>query len=32
MPKAFTEEERIKIKEALMETALDLFHDKEQNP
>lgn len=28
MPKAFTEEERIKIKEALMETALDLFHDK----
>ena len=28
MPKAFTEEERIKIKEALMETALDLWHDK----
>ena len=28
MPKAFTEEKRIKIKEALMETALDLFHDK----
>lgn len=28
MPKAFTEEERLKIKEKLMETALDLFHNK----
>ena len=28
MAKAFTEEEKIKIKESIMETALDLFHDK----
>ena len=28
MPKAFTEEERKSIKEKLMETALDLFHEK----
>lgn len=28
MTKAFTEEERIEIKEKIMETALDLFHDK----
>lgn len=28
MAKAFTEEEKIKIKENIMETALDLFHDK----
>ena len=28
MGKAFTEEEKIKIKESIMETALDLFHDK----
>lgn len=28
MAKAFTEEERIEIKEKIMETALDLFHDK----
>ena len=28
MAKAFTEEEKIKIKEDIMETALDLFHDK----
>lgn len=28
MPKAFTEEERRKIKEKLMETALDIFHNK----
>lgn len=28
MGKAFTEEEKIKIKESIMETALDLFHEK----
>lgn len=28
MAKAFTEEEKIKIKEDIMETALDLFHEK----
>ena len=28
MAKAFTEEEKIKIKESIMETALDLFYDK----
>lgn len=28
MAKAFTEEEKIKIKRHIMETALDLFHDK----
>lgn len=28
MAKAFTEEEKIKIKESIMETALDLFHEK----
>ena len=28
MPKAFTEEERTTIKEKLMETALDVFHEK----
>ena len=28
MAKAFTEEERIKIKEKILEAALDLFHDK----
>ena len=28
MAKAFTEEEKIKIKESIMETALDLLHDK----
>lgn len=28
MAKAFTEEEKIKIKEKIMETALNLFHDK----
>lgn len=28
MAKAFTEEEKIKIKEKIMETALELFHDK----
>lgn len=28
MARAFTEEERIKIKEKIMEAALDLFHDK----
>lgn len=28
MAKAFTEEEKIKIKESIMGTALDLFHDK----
>ena len=28
MPKAFTEEEKNKIKKQLMETALELFHDK----
>ncbi len=28
MAKAFTEEEKLKIKEKIMETALDLFHDK----
>ncbi|HER5437322.1 TPA: TetR/AcrR family transcriptional regulator [Streptococcus pyogenes] len=28
MAKAFTEEEKIKIKEDIIETALDLFHDK----
>ena len=28
MAKAFTEQERIQIKEKILETALDLFHDK----
>lgn len=28
MAKAFTKEEKLKIKEKIMETALDLFHDK----
>ena len=28
MAKAFTEDEKIKIKDSIMETALDLFHDK----
>ncbi|ERJ93205.1 hypothetical protein HMPREF9193_01205 [Treponema lecithinolyticum ATCC 700332] len=28
MAKAFTEQERIKIKEKILESALDLFHDK----
>ena len=28
MAKAFSEEEKIKIKEKIMEAALDLFHDK----
>ena len=28
MAKAFTEEEKIKIKEDIMETAIDLFHEK----
>lgn len=32
MTKAFTEEEKIKIKEDIMETALDLFHEKGKNP
>ena len=28
MARAFTEEEKLEIKEKIMETALDLFHDK----
>lgn len=28
MAKAFTKEEKLKIKEKITETALDLFHDK----